>query len=260
MRLDMNLWSVFTPNGSEIEMVFVIGGAIAAVGAIGSSVISSNAAQSAASKEAAAAQAGQALSESQFNKTQSNLAPFIKAGQNALPQLNSLLGLGPSGGAGQQSALENLPGYQFAKTQGEQAVTNQFAAQGLAGSGAAAKGAINYAEGLANSNWLNYITPIQTLVGSGQNAANGLGSLGLGTAQTNAQLGVGAAQAGAAGTVGSANAITGAIGQISSNALTSGLYLDNKNNNNQTSNNGSYWVNPSLAPDGGSLPYAPTSY
>lgn len=82
-------------------MPSVVGGAIAAAGAIGSAVIGSTAAQGAASTQAEALQSGQALQAQMFNKVQGNLQPYMTAGQSALNALMWGLGLGgPSGGAG----------------------------------------------------------------------------------------------------------------------------------------------------------------
>ena len=52
-----------------------------------------------------------------------------------------------------QASLENTPGYQFALQQGLRATQNSLAASGLAGSGAAAMAAGNYATGLASQTW-----------------------------------------------------------------------------------------------------------
>ncbi len=54
-----------------------------------------------------------------------------------------------------QATLENLPGYQFTKTQGLKAVQNSAAARGLGVSGAALKGAATFATGLADKTYLD---------------------------------------------------------------------------------------------------------
>ncbi len=51
--------------------------------------------------------------------------------------------------------LEKTPGYQFTLDQGLKAVQNSYAAQGLGTSGAAMKGAADYAEGLASTTYQN---------------------------------------------------------------------------------------------------------
>lgn len=233
----------------------VVAAGIQAVGAITGSVIQSSAAQGAANTEASAAEAGQQLSESQFNKTQANLKPFIQAGQQALPQYENLIGTGPGGPGGIANALGALPGYQFTLGQGLQATQNGFAAQGLANSGAALKGAANYATGLAQSNWQNYITPVQALVGSGQNAAGNLGSLGLQSAGQQASLGVAAGQAQAAGTIGSANALASGLSGLGQSALlaslgNSGLFGNNNNQSNSPYPSAAYLASQNVGPGG----------
>jgi hypothetical protein len=146
-----------------------------------------------------------------------------------------------------QAQLAATPGYQFTKNQGLQAVQNSFAAQGLGSSGAAMKGAANYAEGLAsttyqqqfNNYWQqlqNYYNMISGQVAPGTSAGASIAGVGsntagllsnqiiggaqagasglIGGAQATAGGITGAAAAGAAGTVGAANAITGTLGNL----------------------------------------------
>lgn len=54
-------------------------------------------------------------------------------------------------GADAQAQLEQTPGYQFNLTQGLKGLGNSFAARGLGSSGAAQKGALSFASGLADS-------------------------------------------------------------------------------------------------------------
>lgn len=63
------------------------------------------------------------------------------------------------------SDLADTPGYQFALDQGLKATQNGYAAQGLGSSGAAMKGAANYAEGLAST---TYQQQYQNALGSYQ--------------------------------------------------------------------------------------------
>lgn len=110
-----------------------------------------------------------------------------------------------------QSFLEKTPGYQFIKNQGLQATQNSYASHGLSESGAALKGAANYAEGLASTTYEQRLQDYFQLLGGGQNAAMGLGGFGTQAGLNMGNTAMSGAAATAAGTVGSANAISGGI-------------------------------------------------
>ena len=231
-------------------------GALAAGGAAYSGTLGAKAATSAADTQASAALAGQQLQADQFAQTQANLQPFVSTGQSALGALSNytanetgvLEGLANRAGnipsfqsmftspGAMNSFLESTPGYQFTKDQGLQAAQNSYAAQGLGQSGAALKGAAQYATGLASStfqnqfqNWLaqtgvqlsgmgqaqNLLTAgggaLNSLASLGENAAAQVGSLGQQSVTSQNALTTAGAAAQAAGTVGSTNAITGGI-------------------------------------------------
>ena len=204
-----------------------IGAAIAGAATLGSGIISSSGAQSAADTQSAATQAAAQLQAQEFQQVRNDLQPYINAGANALPQLESLTGTNAGGNPltapltapfqPTMAQLEDTPGYKFTLDQGLKSTQNGYAAQGLGQSGAAQKGATDYAEGLASTtyqqqfqNYLNQNSQIYNMVGgisgSGQNAAAGTGALALNnTAQINA-LNVSGANAQAAGQVASSNA------------------------------------------------------
>jgi hypothetical protein len=134
-----------------------------------------------------------------------------------------------------QAQLAATPGYQFDLAQGMQGVANSNAAQGRGISGAALKGAANYATGLANQtlptqdaifqqNLNNVINPLQNVANLGESAAAQTGNLG--TANTNAANNalVTGANDSAAGTVGSASAISGGLNTLGSSPLNFQLY------------------------------------
>jgi len=68
-----------------------------------------------------------------YNQNQQLLNPYVQGGLGAYNTLNGLLGVGGNT-ASMQSALENLPGYQFTLGQGLKSVQNGMAARGLADS------------------------------------------------------------------------------------------------------------------------------
>ena len=227
-----------------------IGAAIggAALAGVAGSVLSSNAATSAAQTQANAANTASANQLAQFNETKASLQPFTNAGTNALSTLQESLGLGGGGynlsqanGVNSltfqptQAQLAATPGYQFDLAQGEQAVANSNAAQGTGVSGAALKGAANYATGLANNtlttqqgifqqNLGNVLNPLSNLVGTGENAAATTGQQGIQAVGAANQALIGGANATAAGTVGSANAISSGLSGAGSAPLNYLLY------------------------------------
>lgn len=204
-------------------------------------IASSNAASKAADAQRAAAQQATDAQMAMFNRTQANLAPFIGAGQDAVPSwLAAIQGLqGALPGltkpfAPTMDQLAQTPGYQFTLDQGLKATQNSFAAQGLGSSGAAMKGAANYAEGLAgttfqqqyqnylgqNAQIYNMLTGGAQLAGApvalGANAAAQQGQIGM---QTGGQIGqniIGAGNASAAANIAQGNAIGGIAGSVPS--------------------------------------------
>ena len=227
----------------------LIAGGLGAAGSVASGIIGSNAAQSAAQTQAQAADTASQNSLNMFNETRSSLMPWMNTGNQAQAALADLTGAYSGGdptksvlGARFQPTMAQLsqtPGYQFSLTQGLQGVQNSYAAQGLGQSGAALKGAANYAEGLAGTTYQqqfnNYMTQNQQLYNQlyqqsalGENATAMVGNNGLAaTGQANQYL-TGGAAAQAAGTVGSANAIGGALqgatGSLGNSLLLSQLY------------------------------------
>ena len=234
----------------------IIGG----IGSIAGAVIGGDAAQSAAQTQANAANAAAAAQLHMFDTIRSDLAPYRDIGAAAINPLEYGLGLtsdpnaaGALAGTAPGSLiapfnptmqqLEQTPGYQFARTQGLEATQNGFAAQGLGASGAAAKGAAQFAEGLASTtyqqqfqnywtNKQNALGALQGAVGIGQSAANQTGAFGTAATQSANNFLTSGAAASAAGTVGSANALTGGLSGLSNTATlyalaNGGLYGSN---------------------------------
>lgn len=229
--------SISIPTGIAIAGA----GALGAAGSVASGIIGSNAATSAAKTQANAAEQGQAIQQQEFSNIEQMLGPFVGEGQSAIGTLATLTGAQPGGNPltapltapfqPTMAQLEATPGYQFTLGQGLKAVQNSFAAQGLGTSGAALKGATNYAEGLAGTTYQqqfqNYLAQNQQIYNQlagvatlGENAAAQTGTTGSAITSNITNLLTGGAAATAAGTVGSANAISGAaagIGNTSSN-------------------------------------------
>lgn len=207
----------------------------AAVAGIAGSAISASAAGNAANKEANAANAASAADQAQAARSAELLAPYTGAGTTATNALLASLGLGGSGpnllqanGINSltfqptQAQLESTPGYQFDLSQGLESTQNGFAAKGLGVSGAALKGAANYATGLANNtlstqqqifqnNLNNVLSPLQGLSSQGAGAAGTTGSLGTQNTYNATQAAVGGANAQAAGITAQGNAISNGV-------------------------------------------------
>jgi hypothetical protein len=76
------------------------------------------------------------------------------------------------------------PDYNFALQQGLNGLSASYASQGLSGSGAAAKAAIQYSSGLATQDYQNYANTLKSLAGGGQSAAGSLAGIGQNYANT----------------------------------------------------------------------------
>lgn len=216
----------------------------------GSSIIGggkgASAATQAAKVQAQAAQQAAALQAAEFGIVQGNLQPFIGLGTGAIPALQGLTGTGQGGNPltapltaplpqwnPTMEGLAQTPGYQFTLQQGLQATQNALAAQGLGRSGAATRGAAQYATGLAsqtyNQQLQNYLALQQqemayrgqvagllgSQVGVGANAAAGQGQIGQQFSSNIANTLTSGAAAQAGGIVGAANATINALGGVS---------------------------------------------
>lgn len=222
--------------------VAIIGAA--AVGGISTAYSSS---QAASAQTNSANQANAQLAQQQA-QVRSDLAPYRAAGEANLTELNKQMPFLTSPIAMNQANLEKTPGYQFTKNQGLKAVQNSAAARGLGVSGAALKGASEFATGLANNtykdqfnleniNRTNTFNRLKGLVDTGQNASAQTAASGnqLTAQQAGNTIGAGNAQA----------AAYNATGAAISNAA---------------SNIGGYYTYKGLYGTGGSAPGAPGYY
>lgn len=188
---------------------------------VGSAVVGAGVTAYSANKAAGAQKdaAGQSIAtqKQMYDTTRGDLAPFRQTGIDASEELKSRLPFLTSPIVMDQNALEQTPGYQFTKTQGLKAVQNSAAARGLGVSGAALKGAANFATGLAdntyqtqfnleNTNRTNAFNRLKSLVDVGENAAALTGIVGSNAANQigSAQIGQGNAQAAADNATGAA--------------------------------------------------------
>lgn len=237
----------------------VIAGGLSAAGGLASGIIGSSAATDAANVQAQAANHAADLQFKEFGIARNELKPYTINGRNALTDLRRLTGSYYGGNPltapltkpfqPTMAQLARTPGYQFTRQQGLLATQNSFASQGLGSSGAAMKGAANYAEGLASTTYQqqfqNYLGQNQQIynmlynqAGLGESAASMTGNQAVQTGANVGNLITGGAAATAGGIVGSANAITGGISSLANAGmlygLTSGGMFGNQNDPNNT--------------------------
>lgn len=273
-----------------------IGGAISAGSSLLGGILGHSAATNAGNTLAkAAGQASQsqlaAGSQAQgdisneINTAGQTLSPYTSLGQNAAGQLNNQLGSLTQGwnqtfSAPTAAQAAQTPGYQFQLQQGLNALQNSAAARGGLLSSGTSKNLLNYANGLASTNYQNtfgnalqaydtnqntYNTNRNTAYGMltgatqlGQNAAesqnatqagltNSLASNITGNQQVANQDLLGGAQAQAAGIVGGTNALTSGLsgaGNALGQAATLQGILGAQNASNQQTSGGFYGGNP----------------
>lgn len=240
----------------------LIGAAVAGASGIAAAKIGSNAAKKAgnvqadAAKTAAQLQADATkqsldLQKSMFDKGQQNIAPWLQSGQNALTELNGLLG--PGGklredfGSYDQSTAQFDPGFAYRMEQSNKALQSWAASKGGLFSGGTGMKLVRNAQDMTNQEYQNAVSRSQQnytmnrdtfyqnqgnlynrlsgMSAQGENAATGNASLSAsfganagatGVAGANAvgQSGEAAAAAQAAGGVGAANAWTGALSNL----------------------------------------------
>ncbi len=208
--------------------------AVIGAGALGA-LATGYSANRAASAQTNAANVAQQTALGMYGQTRSDLAPYRALGGQAGTELGNRLGELTSPIIMDQAALEQTPGYQFTRTQGLKATQNSAAARGLGASGAALKGAANFATGLAdqtyktqfdiaNTNQTNAYNRLAGLINTGVTAGTQGGALGANAANTaaGAQIGAGNAQAAAANATG--GAINNLTNNVSGYAMYRGLY------------------------------------
>ena len=180
-------------------------------------MISGNKAANAA-KDASAAQVAEA--QRQYDQTRADFAPYRQAGYSALGKLSSMYGL--NGATPNDGGFTASPGYQFRLDQGIQAAERSAAARGSLASGGTMKAIQRYGEGLASSEYDNYVSRLAQLAGVGQSATGSTTAAGQTASQTisNALGNAGAARASSYTNTGSA--INGTVNNLAA------MYLYNK--------------------------------
>ena len=212
---------------------------------VGSAIIGGVSARSAGkAQERAAETAAQASRETtqssieaqerMFNRQVELQEPFRETGLAAQNRLADLLGISgrtsePGYGYGlQRFTMDNYredPGYGFRLKRGLDAMERTAAARGGLLSGNQLRGAMEFGQDLASQEYQNAfnrfqteraarLNPLQSLMGSGQSAANVMTGAAGQMGQNQASNIYNAGQARASGYIGQANALNTALGQI----------------------------------------------
>lgn len=100
-------------------------------------------------------------------------APYNQAGQQALSQYTGILS-----GKTAPPDLSKMPGYQFQQQQGLNAIQNSAASRGQALSGNTMQGLEQFGQGLASTQFQDYMNRLAGLSGMGQAAASGVATAG----------------------------------------------------------------------------------
>lgn len=179
-------------------------------------IFQANAAESAAKAQTKAAKKSAKTQLKMYERSRKDLAPFFEGGAATFDNLLTKLPQFSASFTPTVAELENTPGYQFTRDQGLKTVANAYAAKGLGSSGAALKGAADYATGLADSTWRSrfdedlrqkqqqygmYLGPATV----GQNAAAGAATVGQNAAAGAGSAYIGAGNAQAASTIAQGN-------------------------------------------------------
>jgi hypothetical protein len=216
----------------------MVAAAIAGVAAVGGAVISSKASKKASNAQVQASKDANAAQERMFAEQNRLQEPFRQGGITAQDQIMQLLGIGgdkAAAGYGSMaqpfgtSQFQQDPGYAFRQAEGMKALERSAAARGNLMSGSTMKGIQRFGQDLASQEYQNAfnryqveraakLNPLQSLMGSGQSAANVMTSAAGQMGQNQASNIYNAGQARASGYIGSANALTNALGQIGSYA------------------------------------------
>jgi hypothetical protein len=180
----------------------------------------SDASSDAAKVQAASSTAAVAENRRQFDKTQQNLQPFIKAGERALMEQRALLGL--YGEGRQKNAINRFvdsPGEAFLRERGERALLQNQAAIGGLGGGNVRSALNEQGIGFARQQFNNHMAQLAGMSGTGSTTAVNLGTIGANSANAIGQNLQAGGQARASGILGAQQANAGLGGQVFSAGL-----------------------------------------
>ena len=214
--------------------------AITGVTAVAGGAIASKASKKASRAQIEASEKADAASERALERQIGLQEPFRQGGLTAQNEIMQYLGIGGDKNAPGYGSLaksfdelyggdkfQQDPGAQFRQAESLKALERSAAARGNLLSGSTLKGITRFSQDLASQEYQNAfnryqiersakLNPLQSLMGSGQSAANVMtGNVGQ-AGQNQAANAYNAGQARASGYIGQANALTNALGQIGS--------------------------------------------
>lgn len=245
----------------------IVAAGIGAAASVGSGLIAASGSKKAGREQTRAAERSGARLEAANRRQEELQEPFRQAGLTAQQEIMKLLGVGGDATAPGYGSMARAfgeqdfradPGYAFRQSESLKALERSAAARGNLLSGSTMKGIQRFGQDLASQEYQNAfnrfqieraarLNPLQSLMGSGQSAANVMtsaaGNLGQGLA--NAELAAG--QARASGYVGQANALAGALQGVGQSIAGFPLYQSQIN-----------FMNRQPAPGGGTPPFIPT--
>jgi len=224
-------------------LAIVAAAGISATAAVGSGLIASSAAKKASKVQERAADKATESAERTLERQIELQEPFRRAGITAQDQIMQYLGIGGDKNAPGYGSLgksfdelyggdkfQQDPSYQFRVDEGVKALDRSAAARGMLQSGATLKGITRFGQREGSQEYQNAfnryqveraakLNPLQSLMGSGQSAANVMtGNVGQFGQNESANI-YGAGQARASGYIGSANALSNALNQVGSIAM-----------------------------------------
>ena len=182
---------------------------IGAASSLLSGITAGKGAKKAAKIQAQVAREQLAQQQAQFNTTQTNIQPYVGAGNAALGAQQTLLGLGSGGSAGQQAAFDALkasPAFTALYGTGQDTILQNAAATGGLRGGDTQNSLANFGSSLLAQVIQNQLSNLGGISSLGANAAAGLASAGQANANASSAI------IGNAGQAASTNALTqGAI-------------------------------------------------
>lgn len=168
----------------------IIGGAIAAAGAVGSAVLGNKAAGKAAEATDRAAELSAQVQRDIYGHNRDTLAPFVNAGIPATNMINASLGLSGDWNLADQHFKRWLQGsdYAFNLAEGSNALNSHYGGAGTVKSGAAMKELEKYRLNLQQGYRGEYMNALgnqqamglsgaSALAGVGQSYANSMGNI-----------------------------------------------------------------------------------
>jgi hypothetical protein len=210
-----------------------IAAGVSAASSLAGGAMASSAAKKAARVQEQAARDATAAQERMFQRQTELQEPFRQGGLTAQQEIMQLLGLGENRGASfgtlakpfGASDFQQDPGYAFRQSEGMKALERSAAARGNLLSGSALKGIQRFGQDLASQEYQNAfnrfqveraakLNPLQSLMGSGQSAANVMTGAAGQAGQNEASNIYNAGQARASGYIGQGNALNQALGQV----------------------------------------------